>query len=65
MTAPAKPWRVAVPQLGSSDYPTQEAALHVARQWQELGHWVSVRRWVDGRWVLFERLQPPQAGEAS
>ncbi|MGW4663231.1 hypothetical protein [Streptosporangium sandarakinum] len=58
MTAPAKPWRVAVPQLGSTDWETREAAYEHAQRWLGRGHHVVIRRWEDGSWRTVEHLQP-------
>lgn len=63
MTAPApgervNRWRVAVPQLGFSDWPSYEAARERADQWTAVGRWAVIRCWVEGCWQKWEQLQP-------
>lgn len=55
-----KPWRVAVPQLGSTDWRTEDEAMeHVARRQAE-GFWVVLRYWLGGRWETRGQFPPSE-----
>lgn len=53
-----KPWRVAIPQRGSTDWHTQKEALDHADECQTAGFWVTVRYWHDGRWERYGTFAP-------
>lgn len=55
-----KPWRVAIPQLGSTDWHTQKEALDHADECQTKGFWVTVRYWSEGKWERYATFAPAQ-----
>jgi hypothetical protein len=61
---PYKRWRVTRPGGGVSDFRGRPAAYKFARDALADGEAVAVLHWYDGRWGLYERLEPaPESTE--
>lgn len=57
---PAKPWRVygGASLTFSEDYRSQIAAYEAVQELTGPGHAATVYHWEDGRWVLYEVIEP-------
>jgi hypothetical protein len=54
---PSKPWRVRGPNL-PEDFRSQKAAYEAVQELNGWGHVATVYHFEDGRWVLYERVEP-------
>jgi hypothetical protein len=57
---PSKPWRVYGANDLFEDYGSERAAYEAVRELTGFGHPATVHRWQDGRWRLYEHVEPPE-----
>ena len=51
-----KPWRVFGTNDLSEDYESRAAAYEAVRELNGYGHPATVYHWIDGVWVIYERI---------
>ena len=55
---PSKPWRVSGPNPLAEHYRSESAAYDAVRELNGWGHAAVVEHWEDGKWRLYERVEP-------